>query len=102
MAQDYILRLIEQVGQMLATILRLRKAGRSAEAAGQVALHCQQLTGLPFDLVKHSSPAKLLGLLATSGAARYQREVILAELLMQDAELSDATAREREALVSRV
>jgi len=46
MSQDYILRLIEQVTQMLASILALRRTGRDAEAAKEVEAVCLQSVGL--------------------------------------------------------
>jgi hypothetical protein len=51
MAQDYLLRLIEQVSQMIAEILALRKVGRISDAAEQIEAMCRQNVGLPFDLV---------------------------------------------------
>ena len=101
MAQDYILRLIEQVAQMLAVILGLRKAGRTAEAAEQISVLCEQTTGLPFDLVKHSSPETILALLETGGGTHHTRAIMLAELLLQDAELNELAGKNREAAISR-
>jgi hypothetical protein len=100
--QDYLLRLIEQVAQMLAAILGLRRAGRNAEAAEQIRQTCLQTTGLPFDVVKHSAPEQLWQLLASGGGTQHARAVMLAELLMQDAELADLAGNERECLISRV
>jgi hypothetical protein len=70
MAQDYILRLIEQVALMLAEILRLRKAGRNAEAVERIAVICLQTIGLAFDLMKRSSPETILQLLERGGGTR--------------------------------
>ena len=97
MAQDYILRLIEQVAQMLAEIRRLRNAERP-ERIGAI---CEREIGLPLSLVKHSSPDTILQLLESGGATRHVRAVILAELLLQDAELSEAAGKSQEAMVSR-
>jgi hypothetical protein len=97
MAQDYILRLIEQVGQMLAEISRLRKA----EIPQRIRAICQQTIGLSLDLVKRSSPEMILKLLESGGGTQYARAVMLAELLLQDAELSAAAGKDREATISR-
>jgi hypothetical protein len=97
MAQDYILRLIEQVGQMLAEISRLRKA----EIPQRIRAICQQTIGLSLDLVKRSSPEMILKLLENGGGTQYARAVMLAELLLQDAELSAAAGKDREATISR-
>ena len=96
MAQDYILRLIEQVAQMLAEISRLR----TAEKPERIGAICEREIGLPLSLVKHSSPDTILQLLESGGATRHIRAVILAELLLQDAELSEATGKSQEAIVS--
>jgi BMFP domain-containing protein YqiC len=71
MAQDYILRLIEQVGQMLAEISRLRKA----EIPQRIRAICQQTIGLSLDLVKRSSPEMILKLLESGGGTHYARAV---------------------------
>jgi BMFP domain-containing protein YqiC len=97
MAQDYILRLIEQVGQMLAEISRLRKA----EIPQRIRAICQQTIGLSLDLVKRSSPEMILKLLESGGGTQYARAVMLAELLLRDAELSAAAGKDREATISR-
>jgi hypothetical protein len=101
MSQDYVLRLIEQVTQMLASILALRRAGRDAEAAKEIETVCLQAVGLPFDLVKRSSPETISQLLESGGGMQHVRAVMVAELLLQDAELSDAVGKKREAIISR-
>ncbi|SRR5712691_5899628 len=101
MSQDYILRVIEQVTQMLAAILALRKAGRNAEAAKEIEAVCLQTVGLPLNLVNRSSPETILQLLESGGGTQHVRVVMLAELLLQHAELSDAAGKNREAMISR-
>jgi len=101
MAQDYLLRLIEQVSQMIAEILALRKVGRISDAAEQIEAICQQNIGLPLDLVKRSAPETILQLLESGGGTQHIRAVMLAELLLQDAELNDAAGKNREATISR-
>lgn len=101
MPQDYLLRMIEQVAQMLAEILRLRKIGRISDAAEQIKAACGQTIGLPFDLVKRSAPGTIVQLLESGGGTQHVRAVLLAELLLQDAGLSDASGKNREAAISR-
>ena len=97
MAQDWILRLIEQISIMLAELSRLK----SSEKPAHISALCLRETGLPFDFVKHSSPESILELLKEGGGTQCVRAVLLAELLLQDAELSDAAGKEREATISR-
>jgi hypothetical protein len=93
MAQDYIMRLIEQVGRMLASILAHKHAGRDLEAASEIEATCLQSVGIPMSLVRRSSPEVLWELLASGGALRYPRAIFLAELLLQEAELCERAGR---------
>jgi hypothetical protein len=102
MPQDYLMRLIEQIGQMLASILTLRRAGRNEEAAQEIDAMCLQTAGLPLDRIRKSSPESIAAALATSGALRHARAITLAELLMQDAELSEAAGRKADGMLSRL
>jgi hypothetical protein len=63
MAQDYLLRLIEQVALMLAELSRLR----AGEKPARISALCLRETGLPLDFVKHSSPETILQLLESGG-----------------------------------
>ena len=63
---------------------------------------CLQTVGLPLDRVRKSSPESIAAMLATSGALRPQRSIMLAELLMQDAEVSEAAGRKADAMLSRL
>jgi hypothetical protein len=56
---------------------------------------------LPLDFVKHSSPETILQLLESGGGTQYARAVLLAELLLQDADVSDVAGKNREAAISR-
>ena len=97
MPEDWILRLIEQVSLMLAELSRLK----SGERPARISALCLREIGLPLDFVKHSSPGTILQLLESGGATQYARAVLLAELLLQDADVSDAAGKNREAAISR-
>ncbi|MEY2480315.1 MAG: hypothetical protein QOI04_1242 [Verrucomicrobiota bacterium] len=97
MPQDYILRLIEQVALILAEISGLK----NAEEPERIGAICQREIGLPLDFLKHSSPEKILQLLESGGGTQNARAVLLAELFLQDAELSDAAGRNRDSMISR-
>ena len=97
MPEDYILRLIEQISIMLAELARMKTAEKPAHIS---ALSLRE-TGLPFDLVKHSSPDTILQLLESGGGTQYARAAILAELLLQDADLSRGAGKNRDAAISR-
>lgn len=97
MAQDYILRLIEQVALMLAELSRSKAAERPARLSA-LTLH---ETGLPLDFIKRSSPETILQLLESGGGTQHARAIVLAELLLQDADLSKAAGKNQEATISQ-
>ena len=101
MPQDYVLRLIEQIAQMLSAIIALRKAGRNDEALKQIAGACQDKVGIPLEIVRRSSPETLLQLLEAGGALRHVRGVMLAELLIADAAISENAGRRGDAMIAR-
>lgn len=90
MAGDYILRLIEQVSLMPAELNRLK----SGEKPARISALCLRETGLPLDFVKHSSPKTIMQLLESGGGTQYARAVLLAELLLQDADVSGCRRQE--------
>ena len=100
MAQDYLLRMIQQVAAMLAGILAKRQAGDLAGAEDELQEKSLQYVGLPLVVVKHAAPEAILELLGTGGALRHSRGVLLAELLIQDAALAEARGNPPEALIS--
>jgi hypothetical protein len=97
MPEDYLLRLIEQVSLMLAELSRSKAGDRPA----RISALCLSETGLPLDFVKHSSPETILQLLESGGGTQYARAVLLAELLLQDADVGDVAGKNREAAISR-
>jgi len=99
-ASDYVLRLIDQISLLLAEISQLRKFGRAGEARRQIPKACLENVGLPFALVKRSAPETILEMLATGGGTQHVRAIMLAKLLLQDAELAESAGRKREALIS--
>lgn len=91
MARDYILRLIDHVALMLAEIMAKRKTGRRAEARTEIENQALQHTGLPLSLIRGAAPAMVADLLRNGGELRFIRGVLLAELLLQDAEICEET-----------
>ena len=100
MPEDYIMRLIQQVAAMLAAIIAKRGDGKPAEARQDLDTTCLQTLGLPLAILKRYTPEALTRQLEQSGANRYARSIILAELLIQDAELLSENGDEQGALAS--
>jgi hypothetical protein len=101
MPEDYLLRMIEESSIMLSSINAHRKAGRDGDAIQDIETACLERIGLPFFLIKRSSPEALLDLMQRSGA-RYVRSVLLADLLIQDAEINEAAGEVSTAICSRL
>jgi len=98
MARDYILRLIDHVALMLAEIMAKRKRGERAEARTEIESQALQHTGLPLGLIRGAAPAMVAELLRAGGELRYIRSVLLAELLLHDAEICEETGDRSSAL----
>jgi len=92
------MRLIEQIAAMLAAILGKRRAGQVEEARQDLDAACGQTVGLTLEAVKRLSPDALAGFLRDSGGNRYPRSVMLAELLIQDAEILEEKGAIQEAM----
>ena len=97
MPEDYIMRLIQQIGTMVAAIVARIQKGEVEEARQDLTALCQQSTGLTIDTVKGLSPDALAAQLETGGALRWPRSIMLAELLLQDAAIHEAKGQPRKA-----
>lgn len=93
---DYIQRLLNQVTKMLAMIVAHRRAGHDQQAEAEIEKSALQTAGLPMSLIMQASPQALRAFLETGGAQRHVRDILLAELLLQQAELSAAKGQEQE------
>jgi hypothetical protein len=102
MARDYILRIADQIAAMLATILAKKQAGQIAEAGTELDNTCLQTIGLTLTDLKRLSPEAVAQLLNNVGALRPVRAVMLAELLLVDAELIEADPNPRPSLPNHV
>ena len=102
MPRDYIMRLVEQIAQMLASVIAKRRAGQHDEAKRELDAMCLEHIGLSLDFVRRASPEAVSEALANSGALRPVRSVALAELLIQDAEMCDDAGRAAPAAFSRL
>lgn len=96
------MRLVQQIAQMLASLIALRQQGRYAEAAEEIDALCLQTMGLSVERLRRLSPETLAAHLEAGGALRHHRAITLAELLVQDAELSVLAERPADALLSRL
>lgn len=87
MPQDYFLRLIDQIGIMLAEIARLVASGDNSGARAEISEQCRQTIGLDISQIQQMSPEALGQLIETSAGLRQARAVMIAELLLKDSEM---------------
>lgn len=86
MAQtDYLLRMIEQVGRMLALLLqRILRGEAGPEEAEEAVRSAAEQLGLDLDLLKTVSPDTLVNFMAPAGEPEPGRCWITAEMLVVD------------------
>lgn len=99
MQRDYIMRLIEQIAALVASIVAKERAGRFSEARADLEEKVRQTMGMNLCDLKRLSPEVVSQLLESSGGLRYGRSVVLAELLLHDAAISDATGESSDSLL---
>jgi hypothetical protein len=102
MVRDYVMRLVEQVAKMLASIVLKREAGQHEEARAELNALCQEHVGLTLDFIKRTAPEGVAEALAAGGALRHARAVLLSDLLTLDGEISEETSRPADATVARL
>lgn len=77
MQRDYILRLIEQVGQLLSRVIRQRKANTPQEALQSVMAACERLFGLEAVQIFQFTPDQHFLMLTDGEDAEAAREKVL-------------------------
>lgn len=100
MQRDYVMRLIEQVAALIASMVCKVRSGQYLEARAELNEKAQQNVGLTLDEARKFSPEAVKELLGSAGGLRYGRAVMLAELLLLDAEISEATGHPSDALLN--
>jgi tetratricopeptide (TPR) repeat protein len=82
--EDYIMRMINQMVMVLASIIGLRKAGQYQEAHQLVNQSLEQLLGLDAGLIIQMDESSLLKVLTSQGELDKDRLYIIAELYEQE------------------
>jgi hypothetical protein len=82
--KDYILRLAERFGRMLAIVLRLRKYNQHEEALIAVDEALYQATGLTLGFINAASEETLLALLSPLGTLNIEKCLWIALLLKEE------------------
>lgn len=87
MARDYFLRMIDQIAAVLEEIDERQRSGDNSGAKAELDSRSQQAVGLDISHIQRMSPEAVAQLLDTSGGLRQGRAILLAELLLKDAEM---------------
>lgn len=75
--RDYILRIIDEVGRLLARVVLKRRAGADEEALETVVLGCERLFGRPADQIFALTPEAQVALLIDDAPAELARDKLL-------------------------
>lgn len=86
------MRLIEQIAALLASVVAKERAGQHSEAKAELEEKARQSIGMGLRDLKRLSPEAVSQLLESSGSLRYGRAVVVAELLLHDATISEASS----------
>jgi hypothetical protein len=89
---DFILRMLDQVGDAIARVLTGRSPGAEQMAEQELASAYQELTGSGRALVARLSSEQLLAILGAPARFNRERGYVLARLLEADAALSETGA----------
>jgi hypothetical protein len=99
--QDYFRQLALARELMLNELMIKRAAGDGDGAVSVLDSICRRTVGVPLDVVRHTSPERLLDLIHRGGNSNLN-SILVAELLLQDVELSEKIGNIPEAIVSRL
>ncbi|MCE0522267.1 MAG: hypothetical protein LV480_05085 [Methylacidiphilales bacterium] len=97
---DYLRQLTQARELMLNELMIKRAAGDDDGALSVLDAACRRTVGVPLDLVRRTSPERLLDLIHRGGQSNFN-SILIAELLLQDVELSEKIGNIRQAIVSR-
>ncbi len=90
--RDYIMRNVEQLGPVLAAILKTKVAGELEEAEVQIATAGMLFLGFDVDLIRNLSEESVLELVRQRDEGDAGAYVVAAELLREQGDLLELTA----------
>jgi len=98
---DYLRQLAVARELMINELMIKRTAGDDDGALSVLDAICRRAAGVPLSVVRRTSPERLLDLIHCSGKANLNA-IVVAELLLQDVELSEKNGNFPQAVVSRL
>ena len=84
---DYIMRLIEQLGAVLASVLKLGDVGQFQQALAALDQAYHQFFGLDADLINAMDDDYLIEMLSPHGVLDGERALVMANLLLAEGDL---------------
>src|SRR5438105_7229420 len=87
MARDYFLRMIDQIAAVIEEINERQRSGDNSGAKAELNSQSRQAVGLDISQIQRMSPEAVAQLLETAGGLRQGRAILIAELLLKDAEM---------------
>lgn len=94
--KDYVERMIEQVGEALRQILKLRRAKKLEEATEQVRTTAREALGMEYSTLIAIDAAAAASLLGTSPRIRVLASLVLEEAdVLDDKQAADLAANRR-------
>jgi hypothetical protein len=98
---DYLRQLMQARELMLNDLMIKSTAGDGDGAMSVLDSLCRRLVGVPLDVVRRTSPERLLDLIRLGGQANFN-SILFAELLLQDVQMSVRAGNSSQAIVSRL
>lgn len=92
--RDYILRLIEQLTQVLNKILFSKEAKNLTEAKEIIRQAYPNMLGLDPDMIRSMSDVEIINFLKITGSTQYERCLMIAELLKEEASIDELISGE--------
>lgn len=94
--RDYIMRMIEQLGQFLTRILGLKEAKKFDAARMEIDRAGKILLGLDMSLIRVLTDEKIISLLQPTGSLDSGRCLLIAELLREEGEICKLQGKDDE------
>ncbi|MDQ3855004.1 MAG: DUF6483 family protein [Chloroflexota bacterium] len=91
--RDFIIRSMQQLGEVVARVLRLRERGDYDEALVLLDAACRQMLGLNGKLLDSLSTDDLLSMLSVGQTLDLDKCILLAELLSEQGDVYEAQGR---------
>jgi hypothetical protein len=98
---DYLRQLKLALDLMINDLMIKKSAGDDDGALSVLDLACRRIVGIPLSLVRRTPPERLLELIKIGGQSNFN-SILMAELLLQDVEISKKIGNLPQVIVSQL